>query len=119
MLSCEMHEGDIPISIEQDADLGDIQKLEHLAQDMDARFGGWQPADRQRVRTAYFQDLKRRVREGESTGGSALDRALTMSERALKQAKSPYVSRTVPTLQEHMQQQLETTISTQTCQRII
>ena len=109
VLSCEVHEGDIPISIEEDADLGDIQKLEHLAQDMDSRFGGWQPADRQRVRTAYFQDLKKRVKEGESTGSTALDKALTMSERALKQAKSSfYTARTVPTLQEHMQQQLET-----------
>ena len=65
MISCEMHPEDLPPSTEEDPELGDIAKLEHLAQDIEARFGGWQPAERRRVRTAYFNDLKRRVSEGE------------------------------------------------------
>ena len=69
----------------------------------------WQPKDRQRVRQAYFNDLRRKVKEGTSTGSSALDRALMMSNNALRDAKASfYHNKEIPTIHEHMKEQSET-----------
>ena len=109
LISCEMPLEAIPPSIEYDNELSDITAIEHLARDMHERFGGWQPRDRQRVRQAYFNDLRRKVKEGTSTGSSALDRALMMSNNALRDAKASfYHNKKIPTIHEHMKEQSET-----------
>ena len=99
----------IPPSIEEDAEFEDPVKLESIAAGIGERFGGWQPRDRQRVRQAYCRDLKRKAQSGESTGSAALDRALQMSAKAQKDAKSSFYNASkIPTLREHMAQQAET-----------
>ena len=109
LISCEMPLEAIPPSIEYDNELRDITAIEHLASDMHERFGGWQPRDRQRVRQAYFNDLRRKVKEGTSTGSSALHRALMMSNNALRDAKASfYHNKKIPTIHEHMKEQSET-----------
>ena len=99
-------QSDVPTSVEEQEEFNDPAKLEHIATEMDERFGGWQPRERRKSPHSLLQDLKGRVAFGETTGSAALDRSLKMSTNALVTDANDAAK--IPTIAARMAQQADT-----------